>query len=403
MQKWICCQIGAREHYAIPRALHKKEMLAHLLTDAWLTPAARLNHLPISKLAGLRERFSPDLTDAPVYGFTTSLLCFELQQQILGRAGWQQIMARNCWFQRQVVRTLPTITRHLNGEVVLFAYSYAALDIFRYAKARGWRAILGQIDPGPVEERIVLQEHERYPAYSTTWQPAPVAYWQQWREECALADEIIVNSPWSRSALQQSGISTDKINVIPLAYTIPPEAANFERTYPIAFTAERPLRVLFLGQVILRKGIMALLAAAELLRDHPIEFWLVGTQGITRSEQMVGKKNVKWIGSVARSTTANYYQQADLLLFPTLSDGFGITQLEAQAWKLPLIVSHFCGQVVEDKVNGLLLSEVSGESVANALQICLANPELLQRFSNWSVDLTAFGLHQLQNQLQALA
>ena len=40
--KWICCQLGAREHYAIPRALFRLGMLDYLLTDAWVPPSSLL-------------------------------------------------------------------------------------------------------------------------------------------------------------------------------------------------------------------------------------------------------------------------------------------------------------------------------------------------------------------------
>ena len=39
--KWICSQIGAREHYAVPRALHKSGRLSALYTDFWAGRALR--------------------------------------------------------------------------------------------------------------------------------------------------------------------------------------------------------------------------------------------------------------------------------------------------------------------------------------------------------------------------
>lgn len=394
---WICCQLGAREHYAIPRALHQAGQLAHLITDAWVPPRCVLNRLPTPTLANLRERFHADLATASVQGFTSSLIYFEIAQRLQRTSQWERLIARNRWFQRQAVQSLDTLTP---CPTTLFAYSYAALEPFRYAKAKGWRTILGQIDPGPVEEHLVMEEHARHPNYRSQWQPAPPHYWTSWREECSLADRIVVNSLWSSQALQQAGIPANKINIIPLAYQSPEQARDFGRTYPSVFLAERPLRVLFLGQVILRKGITALLEAASLLHDQPIEFWIVGTQGITRPQQ--ADKQVRWIGSVPRSATAMYYQLADVFLFPTLSDGFGLTQLEAQAWKLPIIASRFCGEVVKDRVNGLILPDVSGQAIADALHSCLKNPRLLETFAQQSTDTSCFSLSQLHYHLQSL-
>jgi glycosyltransferase involved in cell wall biosynthesis len=73
--------------------------------------------------------------------------------------------------------------------------------------------------------------------------------------------------------------------------------------------------------------------------------------------------------------TADYYQKADVFIFPTLSDGFGLTQLEAQ---LPIIASQFCGEVVQDGINGLVLAAVTGETITQALKFCLQHPQELQ-------------------------
>ncbi len=55
---------------------------------------------------------------------------------------------------------------------------------------------------------------------------------------------------------------------------------SFQRHYPRAFSAERPLRVLFLGQVNLRKGVAQLLEAVRLLSGEHVEFWFVGPMQI---------------------------------------------------------------------------------------------------------------------------
>jgi glycosyltransferase involved in cell wall biosynthesis len=55
--------------------------------------------------------------------------------------------------------------------------------------------------------------------------------------------------------------------------------------------------------------------------------------------------------AVTHCGTDAFYERADLFLFPTLSDGFGLTNLEAQAWSLPIVASRFCGEVVRDGVN----------------------------------------------------
>jgi glycosyltransferase involved in cell wall biosynthesis len=402
MTPWICCQLGAREHYSIPRALHQTQQLAHLVTDAWVPLQSGFRVIPHPALRNLRDRYHLDLANAPITSFTNSLLQFEIIHRLRKTATWQRTIARNHWFQKRTIQHLETLQSRqpFHTPPVLFTYSYAALDLLRYAKNQGWKTVLGQIDPGIVEEQIVLEEHQKHKALAPNWQTAPAEYWASWREECQLADRIIVNSTWSSQALQQVGVASDKLHIIPLAYAADKINPPFQRLYPQHFSVDRPLRVLFLGQIILRKGIAALLEAARKLQDQPIEFWLVGTPGIEQSQ--ISSPNICWVSSVPRSEVSRYYQQADIFLFPTLSDGFGLTQLEAQAWKLPLIVSQFCGAVVEDQVNGLVLPEVTGSAIAQSLMSCLDNPAQLQSFADRAVNLERLSLDALWNSLSSI-
>lgn len=399
---WICSQLGAREHYAIPRALHAMGRLNRLLTDSWVAPGESVGGM----VRGLRDRYHPDLATADVTAWNTGLIAFELGARVKSLTDWSLIVARNSWFQGRVTSALPGLSgsqlrvAQSNGQI-LFSYSYTALEPFRRAKALGWLTVLGQIDPGPREESIVRRLHEANPEFITRWHPAPVGYWQRWRDECDLADRILVNSTWAREALLQENVSEDKLHVVPLAFSHASDQFA-ARTYPSKFTAERPLRILFLGQVNLRKGVPSIFEALPYLKDRPVEFWFVGPIQVTVPAALSSDPRVKWIGPVSRGEAGNYYRAADVFLFPTHSDGFGLTQLEAQSWKLPIIASRFCGTVVTDGINGLILQEVSGTAIAAAIDHCLEKPHDLDRFSRATKTSGEFSLEHLGESLVAL-
>lgn len=374
---WVCCQLGAREHYVVPRALQHHGLLRELITDLWLRATGR---------------FHPGLSSARVTAANAGALTFALRSGIAGTKGWRLIHKRNDWFQRSVVNRL-TRRKHDAHELSVFSYSYAAEGIFEFARARGWRTVLGQIDPGPEEERIVARLHN---GQRNGWQPAPPEYWKRWRRECHLADRILVNSNWSRDALLSEGIATEKIRVIPLAYEPAEESAVFKRSYPAAFTPERPLRVLFLGQINLRKGAPQLFEAMKLLANEPIEFRFVGPLQIDIPHEL------KWFGVAARNDVARHYRDADVFILPTHSDGFGLTQLEAQSWKLPVIASRFCGDVVTHNFNGQILEEVNGPTIAETLQQLARAPERLQTMSDNSRVDERFSLDSLAASLSTL-
>src|SRR4029450_4960785 len=116
--KWICCQLGAREHYAIPRALFRIGMLGYLVTDAWLPPSSL-----VAKICGrkskLRDRFHSELRDGQVKAFNSSTILFEMLARARRLAEWETITARNRWFQRKVVNALNSQLSTLNSETVL--------------------------------------------------------------------------------------------------------------------------------------------------------------------------------------------------------------------------------------------------------------------------------------------
>jgi len=402
--KWICCQLGAREHYAIPRALLSRGLLGCLLTDAWVPPSSFLAKI---SAAGLAERFHNDLSDARVITFNSSVILFEMLARARRLAEWERIIARNQWFQRKVVGALNSQLSTLSSQPILLSYSYAALEPFRFAKLHGWKTLLLQIDPGPEEERIVAEEVARVPGLAGEWRAAPSDYWASWRQECDLADRIIVNSEWSREGLMRSGIPSQKLTVIPLAYEaseVGDQKAEIrqERSYPARFTRDRPMRVLFLGQVNLRKGVSRLLQAARTLRDEPIEFWIVGPVQIANAETAADNARMKWFGPVTRKETAEKYIAADVFILPTLSDGFAITQLEAQAYGLPVISSKCGGGVVENGRNGIILEEPSAECIAAAIRDCVADPNRLRTLAAASHVQNEFTTGMLGHRLQNL-
>ena len=403
--KWLCCQLGAREHYAIPRALFRSSLLDRVVTDAWVPPSSFLAKLFGSRLA---DRFHNELRDAPVIAFNSSLILFETLTRTRDLTDWQKIIARNRWFQRKVVSYLRcSQLSTFNSQPVLLSYSYTALEPFQHAKSQGWKTVLMQIDPGPEEERIVAEEVVRVPELAGDWQPAPAEYWASWRKECELADRIVVNSEWSRDGLICSGVPREKVSIIPLAYETPDvggqkSEVGAARLYPDGFTNERPMRLLFLGQVNLRKGVARLLEAARMLRDEPVEFWMVGPVQIANAETLTRDVRTKWFGPVTRKQAAERYRAADIFILPTLSDGFAITQLEAQAYGLPVISSKFCGRVVQGGRNGLILKEPSAACTAAAIRDCIADPTRLQNFAAASRVANEFTIDALAQRLQEL-
>src|SRR3954471_16966609 len=104
--QWVCCQLGAREHYAVARAMQKRRELAALITDAWVPPGSAWAILPGETGQRLSERYSSDLSSATVKAFTPALIANEASWRVRGLKGWSLIVERNRWFQSQAALAL---------------------------------------------------------------------------------------------------------------------------------------------------------------------------------------------------------------------------------------------------------------------------------------------------------
>lgn len=293
-------------------------------------------------------------------------------------------MIRNEWFGNWAAEeVLKLRSSHV------FSYSYTAQRVFKAAKSFGGKCVLGQIDPGPREEDIVEEQTAAYRRLAPASDRAPQSYWDLWREEIAMADKIVVNSPWSAKLLSEAGVPSEKLVEIPLVYERAELSAGSLQSSdinslatshtPHATSGRSRLRALFLGSLILRKGVGQLFDAIKLLRNEPVDFTFAGPIGVSIPDEISQLPNVRFLGPVDKATAGQLYREADVFLFPTLSDGFGLTQLEALANGLPVIASTHCGQVVQDRVSGIVIPEVSPEVISDAIMQLVRDWDLLDR------------------------
>ncbi|RYG66604.1 glycosyltransferase [archaeon] len=381
---WFCLQLGSREHYIIPRVLHGSERLRCLCLDAWVHPRWRSLAASVG-MRSLGERYHADLATANVRACTISRLLFEAMATGRRLQGWGRIQARNAWFQRASVSMLTgelRERRETERRSIAFAYSYAALEPLRLLRSLGCKIVLGQIDPGPYEEEYVEKKAASYAHLRNARRDmAPPEYWKRAAQEWELADRIIVNSEWSRECMLRSGVDPAKIVTFPLALELGSQVDQNEKAYPSEFGDRRPMRVLFLGQVVLRKGVGQLFDAIQLLNHLPIHFTFAGPVSVRIPDFIKNSNRVTFVGPVTRQQTQELYKSADLFILPTLSDGFALTQLEARAQRLPCIVSQNCGRVVENAVDGIVIDDVSPDVIARVLADCSSRPMLLRELS----------------------
>jgi glycosyltransferase involved in cell wall biosynthesis len=156
---------------------------------------------------------------------------------------------------------------------------------------------------------------------------------------------------------------------------------------------------LFVGQVIQRKGIHILLEACALLqkqgyRDYTV---IVVGDGAQRDElkdfsQKHGLQDrIQWVGWVEYGRLNAYFRSADVFVFPTLEDIWGMVVLEAMFFGKPVVCSKWAGasEMVVEGENGYVFDPHAPEELAKIMGRFIDEPELSISMSHKSQQLIA--------------
>src|SRR5438874_1805331 len=81
-QRWVCSMIGAREHYAVPRALHSFGALQTFFTDAWAGSLFRRFRNGPAAFRAFASRYHPELPLGKVISFTRSSIWDRMLQAL---------------------------------------------------------------------------------------------------------------------------------------------------------------------------------------------------------------------------------------------------------------------------------------------------------------------------------
>ena len=101
------------------------------------------------------------------------------------------------------------------------------------------------------------------------------------------------------------------------------------------------------------------------------------------------KDRVMFIGYVDDDKMAQYYQQSELFVLPSLFEPFGMTTQEAMACGKPVVASKFGGirNVITHEKDGMLVDAANPREFADAMIRILKDPEFKQRLGHAANDL----------------
>jgi glycosyltransferase involved in cell wall biosynthesis len=266
----------------------------------------------------------------------------------------------------------------LDGVDAIYGYEFSALASFRKAKERGLACIYEVPSPEhDYVEEVIQQEFRQFPELNTGarhyFLDRQEGRTTRRRQEWALADVVIVNSSFTRETYAHAGLDISKVRVIPLGAPPVDEKGKMQNE-------ASPLQILWVGTFSVRKGAHYLLSAWRRVAGKNIALEIFGANEMPArlTDNLPG--TIKISSTVPRSILFERYKAADVLVFPTLCDGFGMVISEAFAHGLPVITTPRAGAVelVRHGENGLIVPPADSTALAEALEWCLTHRNGLQ-------------------------
>jgi len=378
-KKIIVAQLGARRHYAVPRALNCHGALHHLFTDICSAKGwpRLLSLMPRwargSALEALMARMPDGINRQSITAF--NMLGLEYKFALLNSKTVEQTYLAHLRFNKRfgayVASMLPM------GGNVIYAINDAGLEIGTKAREFGLYVVIDQKNaPHDYEASILAEERARFPEWEGASERAllPEAFIDRQRAEWKVADTIICGSNFVREAVAAVGGPAERCRVVPYGIV-----SCFA---PIARDSHRgPLRVLTVGQVGLQKGLQYVVAAARALKGEAV-FRLVGSISVSNGMAARIAGDVALVGSVPRAAILRHYFWADVFLFPSLCEGSAAVTYEALSTGLPVICTHNAGSVVRDGVDGFIVPMRDVDAIIEKLERLARDRDLLREMGD---------------------
>ncbi len=192
------------------------------------------------------------------------------------------------------------------------------------------------------------------------------------------ASEVIVNSNYMKNELQRLfGLPYEKINVVPNGVNLNlfngiERDYNFRRRYAM----DNEKIILFMGRLVYEKGVQHLISAMPKILNgyHDSKLIICGKGGMLDelkaqvNSMGIGNK-VYFAGYMNGKDVQRMYKAADIAVFPSTYEPFGIVALEAMLSENPIVVSDVGGlnEIVQHRENGMKSYAGNPNSIADSI------------------------------------
>lgn len=261
-------------------------------------------------------------------------------------------------FGRFAARTLPSQAD------ILVGWSSATLEAIPVARTRGTKVIIERGSTHILHQREVLEK--AYGRLGLGPPPMNEEIIARELQEYEQADAIAVPARIAAQSFIKRGISSDRLIVNPYGIDLSQVGEMPDRK-----EGNGPVRILFVGQVGVRKGVESLLRAFTKV-EGDTELHLVGPIEETFRPVLdrLITDHVIVHGPLSGSRLESVYARADIFCLPSVEEGMGLVLLEAMARGLPIVTTDVVGGadlISSSGAEGFVVPDGGTEALGQAL------------------------------------
>lgn len=145
----------------------------------------------------------------------------------------------------------------------------------------------------------------------------------------------------------------------------------------------KEVRVFFSGNLTRRKGVHWLPEIADHLEEKIRIYY---TQGLRTRHLLPSHRGLKTVGPIPYAQMPNRYKQMDILVMPTVREGFGLSIAEAMSCGLPVVASDCSAipELVDDGLGGFLCPIGDVDSFAQKINLLANSPQLRKEMGEYN-------------------
>lgn len=332
-------------------ALYEHGLLKKFITCVACFPGNFFDVL--SRLPGLSE-FRKRSFEACLKRVTKTYPYKELLRHMCGKLRFQSVVTVDDVYHDIDKKVCAYIQGHQVDAV--YAYDEGAYNTFNYAKLNGVKCLFDlPIIHWRTYQRLLKDEQTKNPKWANTLGVFGDSEEKLARKdkELMLADAVFVASSFTKKSILEDFPYKLNAPVFVVPYGFPP--VNKNRVYiPVK---DRKLKMLYVGRLSQAKGMSYLFEAIEGLEDK-IEMTVMGGGNIERCRALKkALSKVNYIPPQPHDEVLRVMAEHDVLLFPSLFEGFGMVITEAMSQGTPVLTTdRTCGvDFIEHGKNGWLV------------------------------------------------